>query len=56
MRYCWCVDCREKVRTAGSFARSDYREVGKRQQEESDYCRAKQWWQPTRLSGKLVAD
>jgi hypothetical protein len=38
MRYCWCVDRGEKVRTAESFARSDYREVGKRQQEESDGC------------------
>lgn len=45
MRYCWCVDRGEKVRTAGSFARSDCREVGKLQQEESDYCRERQWRQ-----------
>jgi hypothetical protein len=52
IRYRWCVDRGEKVRTAGSFARSDYREVGKRQQKESDDCGERQRRQ---LSGDPVS-
>lgn len=55
MRYRWCVERGEKVRTAESFARSDYREADKRQQEESGNCDGGSC-QTTRIAGKLVAD